>query len=304
MPTPTLRNRRPSAGLTRDSRAWGRHWLQAKARSPVNVRERRGRREELHHWNRRAQSYAQHAQSEASRARKDWVLDWLDAVGALSPGGRVLDIGAGPGGYALPLAARAAEVVALEPAEGMCAILAERIRRGGVGNIQVVQSTWEEADLSTRGWQKTFDLVFASMSPGVSSPETLEKMLAASRGWCYLSGWSGSRWGRWGLAQEELWPGIFGEALGDYPSDVLYPFGLLYALGYRPTLRFERPEVHLEMAAADAVAGLVEHFDRYVAVDTNVRRIIEDYVTRSSSGADGLFRQDFLTCQGFMIWRV
>ena len=95
--------------------------------------------------------------------------------------------------------------------------------------------------------------------------------MAAASAYCYLSGWSGGRWGKWGLAQSELWPVIFGEQLGDYPSDILYPFGLLYALGYRPELRFVRPEVRLEMSEEEAVEGLSDHLSRYVEVDASQR---------------------------------
>ncbi len=36
-----------------------------------------------------------------------------------------------------------------------------------------------------------FALVFASMSPGVQDPETLEKVMQASRNFCYRSTFSG-----------------------------------------------------------------------------------------------------------------
>jgi hypothetical protein len=130
----------------------------------------------------------------------------------------------------------------------------------------------------------------------------LEKMMDASRGLCYLSGWSGGRWGKWGLAQEELWPLIFTEELGDYPSDILYPFGMLYAMGHRPELRFLQPRVHLEMYAEEAIQGLVEHFERYVEVDAVIRNIITGYV--ESNSRSGTFINEGSTCQGFMLWSV
>jgi SAM-dependent methyltransferase len=288
--------------ISSDSATWRRYWLEAKSRSPINRRERRGDSETMERWSDRAPSYAEHSESEASQARRGWILEWLEGAGALQPGYRVLDIGAGPGNYAIPMAGKTAEVTAVEPARGMAAILERRIDAAGIGNIHIVEKTWEEVDLQVQGWKAAFDLVFASMSPGVSHPDMVEKMIDASRSFCYLSGWSGERWGKWGLAQAELWPQIFGEELGDYPSDVLYPFGMVYASGYRPELRFVRPGVHLEMEEEQVIRELTDHFDRYVEVDDKIRRTIHTYVRARSRG--GMFSQEYTTCQGFLLWSV
>jgi SAM-dependent methyltransferase len=295
-------DRRISGWLTSDPELWKRLWLEAKERSPVNRRERRSRKAELDHWNSRARSYSEHSESEKSRGRREQVVGWLEEKGALQRGFRVLDIGAGPGTFAIPISGRVAEVAALEPAERMVSILKRKIKDAGIDNVRVFQKPWEHADLSAEGWTEAFDLVFASMCPGVGNPDMLEKMIRASKAFCYLSGWSGARWGRWAVAQSELWPLIFGEELGDYPSDILYAFGFLYALGYRPELRFRRPRVSLEMASGQAVEGLVHHFSRYVDVGPDVRETIRSYVQSNSRG--GTFTQDGITCQGFMLWSV
>ena len=288
--------------ITSDPQTWRQFWLQAKARSPANRRERRRQSAELDSWNSRASGYAEHSETRASRARRGEILSWLTGAGVFREHSRVLDIGAGPGNYAIPISGKVEQVTAVEPARGMVDILQRRLASEGIGNIRVVPKTWEQIDLERQGWRGAFDLVFASMSPGVSNPDMLEKMIAASRRFCYLSGWSGDRWGRWGLAQAELWPLIFGERLGDYPGDILYAFGMLYALGFRPELRFVQPRVHLEMEQQRAVEELAAHFSRYLEVDAEVRRRIRSYVQEYSRA--GTFEQEYTTCQGFMLWAV
>jgi SAM-dependent methyltransferase len=57
-----------------------------------------------------------------------------------------LDIGAGGGRYALPLALLAREVIALDQSEGMLATLREGMASHGIANVRVVQSKWPSAE--------------------------------------------------------------------------------------------------------------------------------------------------------------
>jgi 2-polyprenyl-3-methyl-5-hydroxy-6-metoxy-1,4-benzoquinol methylase len=72
----------------------------------------------------------------------------VDALGALvGPGDRIIDVGAGGGRLAIPLARRCLEVVAVEPSPAMRAVLAEEMARHGVANVRIVAATWDEATL-------------------------------------------------------------------------------------------------------------------------------------------------------------
>jgi 2-polyprenyl-3-methyl-5-hydroxy-6-metoxy-1,4-benzoquinol methylase len=64
---------------------------------------------------------------------------------------RVIDVGAGGGRLAIPLAARCRELVAVEPSPGMRAVLEEEIARHGVRNIRVVAATLEDASPAELG---------------------------------------------------------------------------------------------------------------------------------------------------------
>jgi SAM-dependent methyltransferase len=281
---------------------WEGLWRKSARSSPVVRRDRWGPEAEAADWDRRAEGYARQSQNAENRAWRGQLLGWLGERGALEPGFRVLDIGAGPGSFALPIAARVRQVTALEPSAGMVAILRRRRKERALGNLRVVQAGWGGVELERRRWAGAFDLVIASMSPGIDGPEALERMNRASRRFCYLSGWSGELWGQWGQARRDLWPLLFGEPQGNYPHDVLYVFGLLYARGFRPELRFRwrQSSRDLEPEQAERELGLL--FERYTPLTPAVRRGIGRYVRDHARG--GRFRQAAALCQGFLLWEV
>src|SRR5256886_4153673 len=67
----------------------------------------------------------------------------LDALRSLvEPGETWLDIGAGGGRYALPLALLAKRVIAVEPSEGMRHVLQAGISEQGISNIEILPAPW------------------------------------------------------------------------------------------------------------------------------------------------------------------
>lgn len=64
----------------------------------------------------------------------------------------------------------------------MLEILEERAKKEGVFNITYINRPWEEVGLDKEGWSGKFDLVFASMTPGINDKETLEKMISENLG--------------------------------------------------------------------------------------------------------------------------
>src|SRR6516225_4703922 len=82
----------------------------------------------------------------ADRERADdaRVLDALSRLVATD--GTVVDVGAGAGRFAIPLARRVARVIAVEPSETMRHTRESDAQRSGIRNIDVVASRWEQAD--------------------------------------------------------------------------------------------------------------------------------------------------------------
>ena len=73
----------------------------------------------------------------------DPVLDALRAHAR--PGDTWLDIGAGAGRYALPLARAVRRVIAIDPSRSMLDGLREGMAEHGINNIEVVEARWPEA---------------------------------------------------------------------------------------------------------------------------------------------------------------
>lgn len=65
--------------------------------------------------------------------------------GLVTPGETWLDIGAGGGRFALPLALLASQVVAVEPSAAMLAVLREAMREFAIPNVRPLAARWPDA---------------------------------------------------------------------------------------------------------------------------------------------------------------
>jgi len=105
-----------------------------------------------HYWDRRAKSFAR-----ATAARADEFIQFIEPY--VSPRKTLVDVGAGAGRHAVPLADRLEWVTAVEPSEGMRAQIPAR------DNMTVIASMWEDAEVAQA------DLVICShVLYGVADP--------------------------------------------------------------------------------------------------------------------------------------
>ena len=89
------------------------------------------------HW----RQYAHQFKADPHRT-DDVLVERLRAH--LQPGDSLLDVGAGGGRLALPLALTCRSVTAVEPSPSMCAVLRETAGEAGI-EVEVVESGWAEA---------------------------------------------------------------------------------------------------------------------------------------------------------------
>ena len=206
-------------------------------------------------------------QQEKSRIEKTvWETD-------ITAASRVLDIGAGPGTLAIPFAQKAAHVTAVEPAEGMCSVMREKMNEFGIKNISIVQKRWEDVDVE-KDLQPPYDVVIASFSLGMQDIRAaIEKMQQASSRYVYLYHFAGAT--SWDLQWQELWPKLHGRAYQPGPKcDVLY--NVLYQMGVYPHIRTFRLEHNQRYSTLDeAVAALAPQAQ---AETEEQKAVLRDYL--------------------------
>lgn len=113
------------------------------------------------------------------------ILNWCQNKNVSFSGASILDIGAGTGTIAIPLAQIGAHVTAMDISEGMLAALNEDAKEQGLsGKVSTHQSDWDAFPLNQK-----YDIVIASMTPAISDLQKIEKMLGATKGLGIYVGW-------------------------------------------------------------------------------------------------------------------
>ena len=286
-----------AGGALTDFGFWEEAWRQA-ARTVLRSRRGEGKEAQVNFWNKRAEEFTSKVMPDAGRVEE--IMAWLEAQGVTLAGAKVLDIGSGPGAFTLPFARAGAQVLALEPAKAMVSALEEHMSKEKFkGSIQVYKGLWEDVDLEAEGWREGFDLVFASMSPGINSWETIEKALDCSRQYCYFSSFAGERFNH---HYAKLWEILYGYKMPPWPADIIFVSQLLLLGGYDMTFHVwnrRRPEA---IPVEEAVEELKKFFHQYgeevPEMEAQIRLYLEVHLSQ------GLFKHEINTRLGKILVKL
>src|SRR5262249_48981557 len=78
----------------------------------------------------------------------------------------LLDVGAGAGRFALPLALRCQQVTAVEPSPSMGATLRHLAAEAGIENVTLVARPWEEAEAQPAGVVLSAHVIYSNVAIG------------------------------------------------------------------------------------------------------------------------------------------
>jgi SAM-dependent methyltransferase len=190
---------------------------------------------------------------------------------AIPAGSRVLDIGAGTGTLAVPLAVKGCRVTVIEPSEPMREGLAQNQRLAGVQDIAVIPRRWEDVSFEELGGP--FDVVIASYSLTMADiGAALLKMQACCNGTIHLFWFLTPP--SWVRVSHDLWPQLHGtEYTGEPLADCLWQ--VLYERGIYADISVEqKKKPTLYPAIADAVR---EYYQRLNCLTPRQEKILYDY---------------------------
>ena len=149
----------------------------------------------------------------------------------------VLDVGAGGGAFAVPLAGVAGRVTAVEPSPGQIARLKESAEKAGITNIRMVQKRWEDVDLREVGRHQ---VVLAANSLSMDDIRAaLQKLCDAAERHLFVVH----------IVDHDLEPVLRDLIGGRERPDYIYPYNVLYGMGYRPDVEIvgRRYEIPLDL---------------------------------------------------------
>ncbi len=167
---------RPLRAESSECHEWAEAWRSHRARSALESNLSRAGLSEEEFWSRYP--------SWVARFQGDYPGVLLQHVtGYLRPDGTVLDIGAGAGAFAIPLAAAARRVTAVEPSPSQVRQLRENMKRAQISNIDVIESRWEDVDTATL---ESHDLVLAVHSLQMQDIATALRHMCRAASHCLL----------------------------------------------------------------------------------------------------------------------
>ncbi len=201
--------------------------------------------------------------------RVDWfeeLVQQSDRAGMImsrlkiEPDYRVLDIGAGPGTTAIPLAKNVKGVTVVEPSNGMLARLKENVAKENLENITYIPKKWEDVEIGNDIEAKGHDVVIASHSLVMKDiKNALVKINEAVKRSVYIFIVAGRRNEKEGSS---LWS-LFNREKPGLRPDYIYLYNILYQLGIYANVEIIDANHNMQFPELEAA---VQHYKTWMNV--------------------------------------
>ena len=256
-------------------------------------------------WDARVESWAKANWQEnlawgAAMARVKDTAAYLRGQGLLGPEADVIDIGCGPGRFVTEFARTARSAMGIDISPRTIDYARRFAKEAGQQNTAFLAADFQALDLAAAGLEGAFDLAFSAITPAIRGMAGLEKFMALSRAWCYVSNFVQSR----DALYERIGREVFGRPVyKQWEGKHFYTtFNILFLLGYQPVTGYytqvkeSRRQVSQEAANACAEAVLPPTEQ----TEANIRKIY-DWLGAHADGEGGI-REQSRFLYGWLLW--
>ena len=219
----------------------------------------------------------------------------------------VLDVGAGTGVFALPLAKHVKRVVAVEPSMGMLDILKNKAVEYNLTNIECINKKWEDVSLDelmviNKG---KYDVVLSSHALYYITDlhNSFKKMNDVSKGYIYLL-IEAAQDNADTSAYSKLWEQLHKKPLPAYP-DYACLYMLLREINIHPNIEMLGTSAKKYVTSTDEA---IERWKDYLDLDGELtkdqRDAIREYLSGKIKGEDGKLYLDWQSKDALIHWSV
>jgi len=229
----------------------------------------------------------------------DRLIAFLQQRSILTAESGVLDIGCGPGRFTREFAKISNHVTAIDISSNMIQHAKQNTAEEHRNHVDYETADWKLLDLAARGWQKKFDLVFASMTPGISDINTLIKMCDACKGYCFMSGFITRK----DDVADQLRSVIMSEDIKSRGKHLYYAINILFLAGYYPEIRYHDIENEHAFTLEQAIKTYSAELKIEKQDDQELTERISDYLKNVVSN-DGMITEKRRAKIAWILWKA
>ena len=221
------------------------------------------------------------------------VVDWLVKEGILTQDSTVLDIGAGMGSYALPLAKVCREVSALEPVGACLDVLQHKAEQHDLKNIHCIHEFWECFSA-----EKIYDVTFSSMCPAICNAEELRRMESITGSTCCLVA---VQRGSYDKHRKAMMAGLQIKPQGGMTTEAIHYINVLYLMGRQPNVKFFEVRKTSRVSAETILEQYPIYFEIFgIEKETSIA-FLERYLAEHA--VDGFLEDESYLRQALIYWK-
>lgn len=250
-------------------------------------------------WNSRAEEFNQKVYTGEGEERLNRILTLFTSKGMMTSESKVLDIGCGPGKYAMEFAKKAKTVTGIDVSSKMIEYSKGNALRKGLSNARFEVLDWEELDINYLEWDKKFDLVFASMCPAINSKATLEKLVNASCGYCFLSNFVERRDEVKDYLSKNI---VWQNAKGGYGKTIYCSFNILWLMGFHPEITYIDTAWENVIPLDKATDFYCSYFEMTQKVSSQQKDFIQSHLEKIAE--NGIVKETVQAKIAWMYWKV